>query len=434
MAARSRLSVATVAAVSALTLTISPFGTPAEGSRFQSAVVTEDPVDTTPHLVDDAGVPHTFALAIAKKGPAVYVGGKFNQVEDPSRTTQFDRINLFRFENGTGAISQTFKPNPNGVVWAIRRVGNSVYVGGEFTTIGGVTRPALAKLNAATGAVDPNFKPPFSAGRVSEIRMVKGRLLVGGTFPQRLLALNPDTGRNTKYIKTQITDKLTGSAGKVEVHRFAVNPQKTRLVAVGNFKRVNGRKQARAFMLNLGRSRVSLNAWHYAPLQHRCLSQNPNIIANLEDVDFSPNGNYFVFAATGYLPQLTSRIGTDVCDAAARFETNIAHPTKPTWINYTGGDTLHAVAATGKAVYVQGHNRWLDNPEGANTAGPGAVDRLGIGAINPKTGKARAWNPVKPAAQGGQDFLVTKAGLWVVSDSKQFHGEYHHGIAFVPLP
>jgi len=89
-------------------------------------------------------------------------------------------------------------------------------------------------------------------------------------------------------------------------------------------------------------------------------------------------------------PQLTSRIGTDVCDAAARFETNIAHPTKPTWINYTGGDTLHAVAATGKAVYVQGHNRWLDNPEGANTAGPGAVDRPGIGAINPKTGKARA--------------------------------------------
>ena len=85
-------------------------------------------------------------------------------------------------------------------------------------------------------------------------------------------------------------------------------------------------------------------------------------------------------------------------------------------------------------MYVQGHNRWLDNPEGANTAGPGAVSRPGIGAINPKTGMARAWNPVKPAAQGGQDFLVTKAGLWVVSDSKRFHGEYHHGIAFVPLP
>jgi hypothetical protein len=426
--------VATVAGLSALALAFSPVGNPADASRSQWRVVTEDPVDTTPHLVDDGVVAHTFALAIAKKGPAVYVGGRFNMVEDPSRTTQFQRSNLFRFANGTGAISQSFHPNPNGVVWAVRRVGNSVYVGGEFTTIGGVTRPALAKLNAATGAVDTRFKPPFNVGRVSEIRMVKGRLFVGGTFPQRLLALNPATGHNTGYIKTQITDKLNGSAGKAEVHRFAVNPQKTRLVAVGNYKHVNGRNQARAFMLNLNRKGVSLNAWHYKPLQRRCLSTNPNIIANLEDVDFSPNGNYFVFAATGYLPQTTSRIGTDVCDAAARFETDIAHPSRPTWINYTGGDTLHAVAATGKAVYVQGHNRWLDNPEGANTAGPGAVDRLGIGAINPKTGKARAWNPSKPAAQGGQDFLVTKAGLWVVSDSKLFHGEYHHGIAFVPLP
>ncbi|HVD90436.1 MAG TPA: hypothetical protein VNB91_16190, partial [Jatrophihabitantaceae bacterium] len=352
MAVRSRLSVATVAGLSALALTLSPFGTPADGSRAQSRMVTVDPVDTTPHLVDDGVVAHTFALAIAKKGPHVYVGGRFNKVENPARTTTFDRSNLFAFDNATGDVSTTFAPNPNGVVWAVRRIGKSVYVGGEFTTISGVTRPALAKLNAATGAVDPNFKPPFTTGRVSEIRQVRGRLIVGGTFPQALLALNPDTGRNTKYIKTSITDKLTGSAGKVEVHRFAVNPQRTRLVAVGNFKHVNGRAQARAFMLNLGRDRVTLNAWHYRPLQHRCLSQNPNIIANLEDVDFSPDGSYFVFAATGYLPQLTSRIGTDVCDAAARFETNITHPTKPTWINYTGGDTLHAVAATGKAVYV----------------------------------------------------------------------------------
>jgi hypothetical protein len=260
-------------------------------------MVTVDPVDTTPHLVDDGVVAHTFALAIVKKGPHVYVGGRFNAVENPARTTTFQRSNLFAFANANGDISTTLAPNPNGVVWAIRRIGKSVYVGGEFTTISGVTRPALAKLKAATCAVDRNF-----------------------------------TGRNTKYIKTSITDKLTGSAGKVEVHRFAVNPQKTRLVAVGNFKHVNGRTQARAFMLNLGRDRVALNAWHYRPIQHRCLSQNPNIIANLEDVDFSPDGSYFVFAATGYLPQLTSRIGTDVCDAAARFETNITHPTKPTWI------------------------------------------------------------------------------------------------------
>ncbi len=60
--------------------------------------------------------------------------------------------------------------------------------------------------------------------------------------------------------------------------------------------------------------------------------------------------------------------------------------------------------------------------------------RKGIGAIDPVTGKALAWNPPKPAAQGGQDFLVTSSGLWIGSDSPTFNGEYHRGIAFAPLP
>ena len=51
----------------------------------------------------------------------------------------------------------------------------------------------------------------------------------------------------------------------------------------------------------------------------------------------------------------------------------ISSPVRPTWINYTGGDTLHSVSATGAAVYVQGHQRWLNNKFGVNDAGPGAV-------------------------------------------------------------
>ncbi len=94
---------------------------------------------------------------------------------------------------------------------------------------------------------------------------------------------------------------------------------------------------------------------------------------------------------------------------------------------------MHSVAATGAAVYVQGHNRWLDNPYGRNSAGEGAVERPGGGAIDPVSGKALPWNPVKRAVVGGYDFLATRAGLWVASDGKYFHGEYHYGIAFCPL-
>ncbi len=126
-------------------------------------------------------------------------------------------------------------------------------------------------------------------------------------------------------------------------------------------------------------------------------------------------------------------LGTDICDAAARFETNVQQPAKPTWINYTGGDTLHSVAVTGAAVYVQGHQRWLDNPEGRNSAGPGAVPREGIGAIDPKLGTALPWNPGKTRGVGGRDLLVTQAGLWVGSDGEWFNGERRARIAFCPL-
>jgi hypothetical protein len=86
------------------------------------------------------------------------------------------------------------------------------------------------------------------------------------------------------------------------------------------------------------------------------------------------------------------------------------------------------VAVTDKAVYVQGHQRWR-----ANLKKPGAVDRPGIGAIGPRTGKALPWNPTKDRGTGGKDLLVTPAGLWVASDTTHIGGETHARIALLPV-
>ena len=123
-----------------------------------------------------------------------------------------------------------------------------------------------------------------------------------------------------------------------------------------------------------------------------------------------------------------------MCDAAARFETaNVSANAAPTWINWTGGDSLFSVAITGPAVYVGGHQRWLDNPQGFDSAGPGAVSRPGIGAINPVTGRALAWNPTKSRNHGTMVLYATPQGLWVGSDGEEFGHEDHAGIGFAPL-
>jgi hypothetical protein len=81
----------------------------------------------------------------------------------------------------------------------------------------------------------------------------------------------------------------------------------------------------------------------------------------MRDVEFAPDGSYFIVVTTGGAPD---RNVTSLCDTAARFETPIINDpnrASETWKNCTGGDTLYSTAVTGAAVYLGGHQRWLDN-------------------------------------------------------------------------
>ncbi len=239
------------------------------------------------------------------------------------------------------------------------------------------------------------------------------------------MALNPTTAADTGAIAITVSG-VVDTNNETRVSHIAVSPNGTRLVATGNFTTVNGLNRRRAFMLNLGAS-ATLSTWRAPRFDVNCTAVSRRESA--QGVDFSPDGSYFVIVATGG-PTGTS----GVCDAAARFETaNVSSSAAPTWINWTGGDTLYSVEITGPAVYVGGHQRWLDNPQGNDTAGPGAVSRPGIGAINPVTGRALAWNPTKSRNHGTMVLYATPDGLWVGSDGERFGREDHVGIGFAPL-
>jgi hypothetical protein len=403
-----------------------------EAQTSHPRVVDDNPVNTTPHLYSDGSGVTPRVLALSKWGDTTYIGGIFRRLENPQRRNQKVRHNLAAFDADTGAI-RTFAPRVNGPVWAIQTTKRAVYIGGEFTRVNGVRRHGLAKLNRRTGHVVRAFKAPFSSGRVTDLELVRGRLITGGSFDRKLVGLRPDTGRPTNYIRPAIKGKVPNSSTRSGVFRFAVSRSGTHLVAVGNFVRVGGKQRSRAVMLRLRGSSARLTRWWYPPLRGKCRADGPSKQAYLTDVDFSPRGGYFVLVSTGWVPPPGSAPDRMVCDAAARFETDVMRPSRPTWINYTGGDTLHSVAITGAAVYVQGHSRWLDNPLGVDSEGPGAVDRRGGGAINPRTGKALRWNPVMPNQVGGYAFLATRDGLWIGRDGKRIGGEYHRGIAFLPL-
>ena len=422
----SRRTLRTALVALGLGMAVAAVPTAASASIGLGTVVSANPANFTPNVASGA------VYKFVQVGGTMYAGGAFSSVSTPAGVSPggtFARSNIVAFNASTGVIS-SFAPSVNGEVWALASDGSSLWIGGTFTSVNGTARRGVAKLNPTTGAVDTAFNANLASGKVTELALVGGRLLAGGTFPGKLRALNPATGANTGYLNLAISGSVASNAGATEVYRFAVNPAGTRLVAVGNFTSVGGQTRYRAFMLTLGAT-ATVNAWYYPPLQNLCAASS--LPDYMRDVDFSPDGSWFAFVSTGYVPQ-SGGVGRDLCDATARFETGVTAPARPTWINYTGGDTLHSVAATDAAVYVQGHQRWLNNPQGRDSAGPGAVSRQGIGAISPTTGLALSWNPGKERGVGGKDLYVTSQGLWVGSDTNRIGGETHRRIALMPVP
>src|SRR5690606_11435750 len=122
------------------------------------------------------------------------------------------------------------------------------------------------------------------------------------------------------------------------------------------------------------------------------------------------------------------------CDTNARFE--IAPETgnlQPTWVNYTGGDTSYAVEIANGVAFVGGHMRWANNPFAADSAGPGAIPRQGIQALDVTNGLPYSWNPGRARGVGVFDFHVTPQGLWAGSDTNTWAGEQRRRLAFFPF-
>jgi hypothetical protein len=421
---------AATAAVVALTV-----GPPAGASDVaHTDVASTTPATFTPHLFANGFKP--YALTINQAGDQMVVGGKFNAVENSARTQTYTRSNVFAFNRFTGAVNQAFDPVLDGQVWSVLGNGDDVYIAGEFTTVNGVTRNRVAKLSVSTGEVDLSFNPnvAIKGARATDLELAGGRLYVGGAFGKKLVALDPDTGALLPYVNIAIADPLRYTT-RAEVFRFDVSPDGSKLVAVGNFRTVGGATRHRAFMLDLGAGGASLSPWYYTPLERECHAAAVAAVYQyyVKDVDFSPNSQFFTFASTGGHRINGEGPGQVLCDSAARFSVSNLSPTVPYWINYTGGDTLHSVIDTGAAVYVQGHSRWLDNPYGADYAGPGAVERPGGGAIDPVTGKALSWNPEMPQQKGGYQMFANGQGVWFATDGLRFGGKYKRGLRLAPV-
>ncbi|WP_431901451.1 hypothetical protein [Nonomuraea sp. bgisy101] len=373
-------------------------------------VVATNPVDSTPHVLDG------IVNAITVVGDTVVVGGAFTEVSDASQSFTVERDNLFAYDLRTGEILPTFAPSFTEPVYALAPgAGDTVYVGGS----------GLVRLRMADGSVMESFNPRVSGGLVTTLARSGSKLYVGGDFtsPRVALArLNATTGVPDSGFTIRPGAPRTP---KVKVHALALS--RDRLIVDGSFTTLDGLPRDQLGLIDITPVRAKVADWRTDAYAAACMKAFPSYVRGL---DVAPDGSYFVVVTTG-----GPGGGRKPCDSAARFETHAAGAgVKPTWVNHTGGDSLYSVAVTGAAVYVGGHQRWMDNPQGRDSAGPGAVPREGIAAIHPVSGKALRWNPGRERGIGVKAFLAHKDGLLVGSDTTRLGREYHARIGMFPLP
>jgi PKD repeat protein len=433
---RGRLTLLTAAFAALATGTATFAAAPAMGQTVaQTAVVSADPANYTPNVLDGS------VKAIVQMGDTVILGGQFTQVQAASGGPVLTRNNLVAFNARTGAISTAFAPsvddaNPDTDEEVSALVpaadGASVYIGGSFTTVNGERSRRVAQLSLSNGALVPTFRAPAMDGRVKDLRLVGNRLWLAGTFATvagqaqpALATVNATTGAFDPYMSLPFAGPLRG--GVLQVLKIDVTPDGKRLVAIGNFTSVTGADRQQLALLDLTGAGAALADWATSGYAPACITRFDTY---MRDVDFSPDGTYFVVVTTGGY-----RGSTTLCDTAVRWET-AATGTQiaPTWVNHTGGDTTYSVAATGGAVYVGGHQRWQNNPFAGDRAAAGAVAREGIAALDPISGLPLTWNPGRDRGVGVFDILATPTGLWVGSDTDRIgRWEYRARIAFFPL-
>jgi hypothetical protein len=396
----------------------------------QTAIVSNVPQDGTPAVLD--GVVN----AVAHVGGRIVVGGSFTRVMEANGHV-LQRTDIFSFDPATGLVDPAFAPSvANGLVSTLAAGpdGQSVFAGGTFDTVNGQPEKRLVKLSLADGSIVPGFQALLMGSWVEDSDVRGNTLFIGGAITSvngvargRFAALDATTGAVDPNVALDFTDQR---AGKLRVAHFDISPDGTKLVATGTFTKVDGLDRQQIALIDLSTTPATVSSWQTDAFAPACATRFDTYI---RDVSFAPDGSYFVVANTGaWFGGPDAHV---LCDSVQRWEAGATGPGQvPTWVDYTGGDSLTQVAVTGAAVYVGGHQRYLNNPFRGDAAGAGAVTRMGIAALDPLNGLPYTWNPGRyPRGSGVWAFLGTADGLWVGSDTDYVDFAYHPRLAFLPL-
>ena len=362
-------------------------------------------------------------LAAEQVGRAIVVGGSFTQVETTAGvvldqpffaawsidTGELICPGLLRFDDEVLAI----EPGPTDT---------QMWVGGRFdraTGVDGKERPRnkLALVDLADCTVDRMFAATGADGKIEDIVYTSGRLFVGGDFT-RIGGVNQgvlaEVDPATAAVKTDFALTFTGGMSSSKVRGMDADPAGTRLILGGRFGTISDgvtsvANSATAIVdITATAPRLTAHAWTqpHPEWGNRPLGQS------LQDVSISPDGTLIGLA-----------FGTATISDYVYLVPAVEAPTSHRWQHYMR-DSSFSIAVSDSAVYVQGHFCKIDDGPGVTDvmtkrldfrctgdAFAGGAFRTQIAALSLVDGTPLAWNPGTDAFNGGRVLTVTDRGL-----------------------
>ncbi|NGN93058.1 hypothetical protein G5C66_09960 [Nocardioides sp. KC13] len=288
-------------------------------------------------------------------GDTVYVGGNFTSARPAGAaagTNETPRANMLAYRLSTGELIDGFAPSFNGQVkdLALSPDKSLLYVAGSFTQVNGVNRYRGAAINLATGALT-SFRPIFNS-TTNAVAATADAVYYGGVFT------SADNTARTKVAAVAPTDTgtqllpMNPTVSNGSVQDIVVSPDGADIVIGGNFTRVNGSSNPG---YGLARIKVATGASMSLPVNSEVRNGGSNsAILSLESDGTSFYGTGYHYGSGGNLE------GSFKSDWATG---------KLTWLEDCHGDT-YSIWPTAEVAYQASHKHYCGNSGGFPETNP----------------------------------------------------------------
>lgn len=189
-----------------------------------------------------------------------YIGGSFTTVNGVSRAG-VARI------NSDGTLNTAFNPGASGTVRALYLNGTTLYIGGSFATFGGQALNKIASYDTATNTVITTWNPNIVGTQVNTIDLdsVNNILYIGGIFT----TVNGNARTNLFSISTSSSTPETWAPNpNAEVKSLVVDSTNSLVYLGGNFTTINS--IGKNYLAAIPTSSNSATSW----------TPNPNFYVN----------------------------------------------------------------------------------------------------------------------------------------------------------